>query len=104
MSHRFEDDTLLCAIRRYSLGYLWIRRPITIRNNLIMLIRLHEVGDEVLGLVEGLPNLGLFPLKYEVGIGVAYYTLMIYMRKGKNSGHLQWDSMRKAPTAWRNIF
>ena len=103
-SHRFEDDTLLCAIRHFFFGYLWIWRHGAINNNLIMFKKKHEARDEVLVLVEGLPNLGLFPIKYEFGMRVAYSTLVIYMRKGNNKGHLQWDSMRKSPTAWINIY
>ena len=46
-----------------------------------MLKGMHEVTDEVLGLVEGLPNLGLFPLRYEVEMGVTCSTLLLFMRK-----------------------
>ena len=68
-----------------------------------MLKMIHEVGDEVLGFVEGLPNMRPLPLIYEIGMGVACYTLVLYPRKGKHAGYLQWYIMRKTPTSWRNI-
>ena len=49
----------------------------------MMLKRMNEVRDEVLGLVEGLMNLGPFPLRYEVGMGVAFSNLKLFMRKVK---------------------
>ena len=67
--HRLEDNIFLCAIWWDSLDTSWIRRPSTVKNRLMMLKGMHEVADEVLGLVEGLPNLGLFPLIYEVEMG-----------------------------------
>ena len=59
---------------------------------------IHEVGDEVLGLIEGLPDMGPFPLRYEIWMGGACYTLILYTRKGKYAGNLQWNIMRKSPT------
>ena len=63
MSHRLEYNQLLCAICNYYLGEFWSRQTGTVKKNLKMLKRIHEVGDEVLGLVEGITNLGPFPLR-----------------------------------------
>ena len=49
----------------------------------MMLKSTHEVVDEVLGIVEVLPDMGTLPLIYEIGIGVVCYTLIISSRKGK---------------------
>ena len=35
---------------------------------------------------------------------VACVTFRLYLIKGVYVGHLQWDSMRKAPTAWANSY
>ena len=37
-------------------------------------------------------------------MGVACVTMSISLRKGRYVGHLQWDSMRKGPTAWANLY
>ena len=57
------------------------------KNNLMMLKIMHEVEDKVLGMVEGLLNLGMFPLRVEVVMGV----------EGKYAGRLKWDIMSKIP-------
>ena len=75
-----------------------------VKNNSMSLNKMHEVGDEVLGMVEGLPNLGPFTLRYEVGMGLACYNLMLSTRKGKNPRHFQWDSKRKYTTELSNIY
>ena len=69
-----------------------------------MLKSTHEVVDEVLGIVEALPDMGTFPLRYEIGMGVVCYTLIIYIWKVKYVGNLQWDSSKTFPTAWSNIY
>ena len=60
--------------------------------------------DEVLGIVEALPDKGRSPLIYEIGMGVVCYTLIIYIWKVKYVGNLQWDRTRNFPTAWINIY
>ena len=75
-----------------------------VKNNSMSLKKMHEVGDEVLGMVEGLPNLGPFTLRYEVGMGLACYNLMLSTRKGKNPRQFQWDSKRKYTTELSNIY
>ena len=64
----------------------------------------HEVVNEVLGIVGELTDMGTFPLRYEIGMVVVCYTLIISIRKGKYVGHLQWDRTIKFPTEWRNLY
>ena len=104
MYHMLEDDKLLCSIRQDSLDNFCIQRPGTVKNTLVMLKQMNKVGDEVLGLLEGLPNLGPFPLRYELVMGVSCSTLIIYLRKVKYIGHLKWGNTRKDPTAWGNLY
>ena len=52
------------------------------------------MGDEVLGLVEGLPGVGTFLLRDEMGTGLACSTLILSTRKGNYAGHLQWYRRR----------
>ena len=44
---------------------------------------MNEVGEKVLGLVEGILYLGPFMLIYEVGMGAACLTLIMSLRNGK---------------------
>ena len=62
VSHSLEDDIFICTIQWVSLNLFWRRRPRMVKNNLMVLKRMHEVGYEVLILVEVLTNLGYFPL------------------------------------------
>ena len=57
VSHRLEDYKLLCVIRRSSLDVLFSHRTGMVKNNLMKLKSIHEVRDEVLGLVKGLPDI-----------------------------------------------
>ena len=86
------------AILQSTLDAFWRRRTITVKNGLITLKSIYEVGYEVLGIVEGLPYMRPFPLRDEIGMGVACYTLIISMRKGNYTGHLQWEIRSKSPT------
>ena len=51
-SHRLEDDRLICDIWRASLDEFWSWRPGMVKNNSMSLKKMHEVGDEVLGMVD----------------------------------------------------
>ena len=48
--------------------------------------------------------MGTYLLKGEVLMGLACVTLRLSLRKGVYIGHLQWESTRKAQTAWANIY
>ena len=61
-----------------------------------------SIGD--LGWEEWMHSLGPYPLKYELGMGIACVTLRLYLRKGRYVGHLQWDNTRKAPNSWENLY
>ena len=48
--------------------------------------------------------MGTYMFKEEVSMGLACVTLIFSLIKGVYVGHLQWDSMKKAQTAWSNIY
>ena len=48
--------------------------------------------------------MGLFPLIYEIGMGVECYTLILSIRKVKYSVHLHWGIMSKYIMAWSNPY
>ena len=37
-------------------------------------------------------------------MGVSFIILRLSLKKGGYFGHIQWESMRKYPTAWANIY
>ena len=37
-------------------------------------------------------------------MGLEYVTLRMPLRKGRYFRHLQWDRMRKVPTAWADLY
>ena len=48
--------------------------------------------------------MGTYMFKRDVLMGLACVTLRLSLRKGIYVGHLQWESRRKAQTAWANIY
>ena len=57
-----------------------------------------------MGLEYFFPPLGSYPLKDEVVIGFSCVTLRVSLRRRRYVGHPQWDSMRKVPIAWDNLY
>ena len=103
-SQRTEDQRLMINIRQEYLYTFWSRQPGTVRGNLNMLRKLGVIQREYLGLDYLFPPLGTYPLKYEVGMGVAWVTLILYLSKGVHFGNIQWGIVRKAPMKWYNLY
>ena len=75
-----------------------------VKGNLTMVKGLGKVAGDELGLETWIPHMGPFPLVDELRIILACSTLIFSFQKGRHAGHLQWDSMRKSPMAWANIY
>ena len=69
-----------------------------------MVRKMGMMAREELGLGYWFPPLRPYLLKDEVGLGVACTAFSISLSKGMYSDRLQWDSMRKDPTAWANLY
>ena len=69
-----------------------------------MLRKMTGVAKGELGSEEWMPLLGTYSLKDKVGMGIACVTLRSYILKGIYVRHLQWDSTRRVPTAWDNLY
>ena len=69
-----------------------------------MLRKMTGVAKGELGLEEWMPLLGTYSLKDKVGMGIACVTLRSSILKGIYVRHIQWDSMRRVPTAWDNLY
>ena len=50
------------------------------------------------------PHIGTYALNYEVGMSMACVTLRLSLINSRCVGHLQWYSIRKAPTPWANLY
>ena len=61
-----------------------------VQSYFMMLKRLLTMVNEILELVERLPNLGPFPLRDELQMGVVCLTLILSLRKEKYAGHMKW--------------
>ena len=48
--------------------------------------------------------MGPYPPVYEVGMSLAYTTLIFSLIKVIHAKHLQWYLMRKVPTAWEQSY
>ena len=99
-----KDEKLVIDIRLSYLDAFWRRELLTVRGNLTILRKMENMASQELVLEDWLPPLGPYPLKYEVGIGVACVTLIMSLRKGRYVGHPQWDSMSKGLTEWDNLY
>ena len=69
-----------------------------------MLRNMVTVSKKELGFEGWFTPLITYPLKDDVGMGVACVNLRLSLRKGRYVGHLPWDSMGKFRTAWANIY
>ena len=99
-----KDEFTLMCIRRASLDAMWSREASTVSGNLNRLRRDYDDTKASLSIAEPLPVLGRDDVSDRVGMGVAVSTLNASLRKGKYAGHLQYDSMRKTPTAYNNAY
>ena len=97
-----DGYTLLC-IRRVSLDVCGSRSPRTVRANLNRLVTYFQSADFSFGLPNYLPQLGWPVVEDRVGMVIALVTLNASLRPGKYANHLQYDTMRKTPTWYRNV-
>ncbi len=101
---RTNDNFTLLCIRRANLDAMWSRETSTVSGNLNRMRRDYHDGIPLLSIKEPMPVLGTDKMKDRVGMGVAIMTLNASLRKGKYADHLQWDSMRRTPTWYNNVF
>ena len=97
-----KDQFTLTCIRRVSLDAFWAREPRTVASNWArskadydhdMVVDNLSVPPEAL-----LPQLGNPRLEDRVGMALAVTTVCTSLRPGKNSTHIQFDTMRKTRT------
>ena len=98
------DDFALICICRANLDAMWSRETSTVTGNLNRMRPDYHDAIPFLPIKDPLPTLGHDEIEDRVGMGVAIMTLNASLRKGKFADHLQWDTMRKIPTWYTNIY
>ena len=76
----------------------------TVRGGVTMLRKMGIMAREDLGLEDWFPPLVTYLLKYDMVIGMACVTLRMSLSKWRYFLHIQWDSMRKGPIEWDNLY
>ena len=94
----------MITTRCSSLDAFWSLYPGIVRGDLTVLINMLIMAKEVLGLDNWFPPLCPYPLYGEMEMVLTGATLRLYIIKGGYIGYLQWDSMKKEPTEWSNIY
>ena len=91
-------------IIRATLDVFWSRETGTDKGKLMMVKRLGKMVGGELGVEKLIPPMGPYYLVYEVGMILACTYLIIYLKKGRHTEHLQWDLTRKALMDWANVY
>jgi hypothetical protein len=88
-----------------SLHFCGSRAPRTVKANLNRIIMDYQSAEFTFGLTEYLPRLGWPIVEDPVGMAIALVTLNASLRPGKyHVQHLQYNSMQKTPTWYRNAY
>ena len=99
-----EDGYTLLCIRRANLDVCGSRAPRTVKANLNRIVADYQSAQFAFGLTNYLPQLGWPVVEDRVGMAIALVTLNASLRPGKYARHLQYDTMRKTPTWYRNAY
>jgi hypothetical protein len=101
------DRTLLVAIRRCNLDSVWGRESGTVASNLSIMLDYVRIGERRFGVTEeshgrAFPPQGPHPVEDNFGMYTACVMIEQSLRKGKRSGNIQWNSIRKTRAAVSN--
>ena len=100
-NHR--DQFTLTSIRRVQLDVMWAREPHTVATNWARAKADYAMAMRQLSILPErlLPQLGSAVVEDIVGMSEALVMLATSLRTGRNSTHIQWDTMHKTRT-WLN--
>jgi len=94
-----RDEYTLVCIRAANLDAMWSRETETVTQNFARMKR--DLKDALTKLTLSLdslfPEMGNPEMKDKVGMGLALITLNSSLRAGRNADTIQWDTMRKTP-------
>jgi hypothetical protein len=99
-----KDSILLVAIRRAILDSFWGRAESTMTGNFCELKRFYNLGQNVLGLENLLPDMGPFPLEDIWGMGVAVVTLQRSLDPGRTGDNVQFNTVRRLRSVYSNVW
>ncbi len=99
----YWDQFTLISIRQVQLDVIWARESHRVATNWARAKGDYEMVMQQLSIMPGrlLPRLGLEEVRDRVGMSEALVILATSLRHGRNSKHIQYDTMRKTQT-WLN--
>ncbi len=99
----YQDQFTLTSIRQIQLDVMWARESHTVATNWARAKADYEMAMRQLSIMPErlLPRLGSEEAHKRVGMSEALVTLTTSLRHGRNSKHIQYDTMRKKRT-WLN--
>jgi hypothetical protein len=103
------DGILLRAIRRCNIDACWGREVGTVSSNLSVMLDSADIGERRFGVTEKsgrsvFPPQGPHPVNDSFGMLTACTMIEQSLRKGKYSGNIQWNSIRKTRSAFSNYY
>ena len=100
-----KDSNTLMGCRRGIIDVCWAREPKTVSNNLSRMCL--DVGNATESFSLGdepLPGLGETELVDRVGMRICLITLLATLRRGDYTAHIQYETARKTPTWYGNLW
>ena len=104
MHGNYKDNYTLLCIRRAILDDFWSQETSTVLENFRRLIRDYFDSTEALSIRRPVPIIGTDKVRDRVGIGCVIQNMYSSQRKGKWQDQLQWDSMRRTHTWYKNLW
>jgi hypothetical protein len=98
------DSFMLICIRRANLDGMWSRETSTVRGNLNRMRLDYHDAVPFVPIRDLIPPHGSDKVEDRIGMGIAITTLNASLRKGRYADHLQWESMRRTPTWYGNLW
>lgn len=104
VANSYQDDMVLCCIRRVTLDSLWGREPNTVMATERGIRQMLEQWKRV-GLKPDLPLLGPYPVEDSFGMRVAIAMVLKSLEPGKyHAEYQQFETIRKLSAAYTNLY
>jgi hypothetical protein len=104
LSINLKGLRLLCGIRRANLDAFWARRPVTVKSNITLMLRIVKVQEEVHGIPRGqmFRPQGPHPVEDTFGMMTAVVLLDHSLNAGINAATVQFNTIRKTWSSMSN--
>ncbi len=98
-----KDDLILCCIRWANLDALWGKEPSTVGSTALSVQQTVALLGEV-GISPEYPSLGPFPVRDQLGYGIAVAMLLKSLEPGRYADYQQFDTIRKLRAGYHNVY